>query len=175
MLGKTYDSQTCSIARSLELVGERWSLLIIRDALFAGLTRFTDFQRSLGIATNVLDDRLERFVEAGIMARRQYAEQPELAEYLLTPMGRDLLPTLVALTDWGDRWATPGEPPVIYRHSGCDAPVHADLRCAEGHGIDDAADVNVETGPGMSESRTETMAAIFASRARDPRLHTASS
>ena len=67
MLGKTYDGEVCSIARSLEVVGERWSLLIMRDALFAGSTRYSDFQRTLGIATNVLTDRLEGFVENGIM------------------------------------------------------------------------------------------------------------
>ena len=71
MLGKTYDGEVCSIARSLEVVGERWSLLIIRDALFAGSTRYGDFQRTLGIATNVLQDRLDGFVVAGIMRRKR--------------------------------------------------------------------------------------------------------
>ena len=77
VLGRTYDSQVCSIARALDVVGERWSLLIIRDALFAGSTRYSDFQHSLGIATNVLQARLDRFVEAGIMRRHQYSEQPQ--------------------------------------------------------------------------------------------------
>src|ERR1044071_6181287 len=103
MLGKTYDSQVCSIARALEVVGERWSLLIVRDALFAGATRYSDFQRSLGIATNILTARLDGFVEAGIMRRHKYSEQPELYEYLLTGKGRALAPALVALSEWGDR------------------------------------------------------------------------
>ena len=107
MLGKAYDNQVCSIARALEVVGERWSLLIIRDALFAGSTRYSDFQRSLGIATNILKDRLDGFVDAGIMRRHQYSEQPELYEYLLTDKGRDLAPALIALTEWGDRWSAP--------------------------------------------------------------------
>lgn len=81
MLGKTYDSQVCSAARALELVGERWSLLIIRDALFAGSKRFNDFRR-LGIATNILTNRLDGFVAAGIMRRQQYSANPELYEYL---------------------------------------------------------------------------------------------
>ena len=98
MLGKTYEGEVCSIARSLEVIGERWSLLIVRDALFAGSTRYTDFQRTLGIATNILKDRLEGFVEAGIMRRHRYSEQPELYEYLLTSKGRDLAPALIALT-----------------------------------------------------------------------------
>ena len=76
MLGKTYDTQVCSIARALEFVGERWSLLIIRDALFAGSTRYSDFQRSLGIATNILKDRLDGFVDTGIMRRHRYSGSP---------------------------------------------------------------------------------------------------
>src|SRR5690349_11852957 len=92
MLGRTYEAEVCSIARALEVVGERWSVLIVRNALFAGSTRFTDFQRSLGIAPNVLKTRLDGFVDAGIMRRRQYSEQPELYEYLLTEKGRDLAP-----------------------------------------------------------------------------------
>ena len=170
MLGKTYDTQTCSIARALEVVGERWSLLIIRDAHFAGLTRFTDFQRSLGIATNVLRDRLEAFVEAGMMTRRRYSDAPEQFEYLLTEMGRDLLPALVALTEWGDRWAAPDGRPIIYRHAGCGSEVHAGLVC-EGHGIlEDHCELDAEQGPGMSTERTAVMDGIFADRARDPRL-----
>jgi len=70
MLGRTYESQNCSVARSLELIGERWSLLILRDAIFAGATRFGDFQRSLGLASNILTTRLDRFVETGLMERR---------------------------------------------------------------------------------------------------------
>ncbi len=77
MLGKTYDGEVCSIARALEVVGERWSLIIIRDALFTGSKRYSDFQRTLGIATNVLKDRLDGFVEAGIMRRHRYSEQTE--------------------------------------------------------------------------------------------------
>src|SRR5215207_2491189 len=107
MLGRTYDAEVCSIARALEVVGERWSVLIVRNALFAGATRFADFQRSLGIATNVLASRLDGFVEAGIMRRHRYSEQPEAYEYLLTEKGRDLAPALIALTAWGDRWSSP--------------------------------------------------------------------
>src|ERR687890_755778 len=105
MLGKTYDSEVCSIARALELVGERWSLLILRNALFAGSTRYGEFQRSLGIATNILQDRLDGFVEAGIMERRRSADRGEPGEYVLTEKGRDFAPALIALTEWGDKWA----------------------------------------------------------------------
>src|SRR3954451_5072343 len=114
MLGKTYEDQVCSIARALEVVGERWSLLIIRNALFAGSTRYSDFQRSLGIATNILKSRLDGFVDAGIMRRHRYSEQPELYEYLLTEKGRDPPPAPIALPEWGDRWPAPAGPPILY-------------------------------------------------------------
>jgi len=148
MLGKTYDSQACSAARALELVGERWSLLIIRDALFAGATRFNDFL-ALGIATNILKNRLDGFVAAGIMQRRNYSRNPEHREYLLTDKGRELAPVLVALTAWGDRWAAPDGPPVFYRHSACGAPVTQQLLCAHCGQVHDPADIHVRPGPGM--------------------------
>ena len=90
MLGRTYEGQNCSAARALELIGERWSLLIVRDAVFGGTTRFADFQRSLGIARNILAARLDRFVDEGIMERRLYSERPAHHEYVLTERGRDL-------------------------------------------------------------------------------------
>ncbi|WP_076263266.1 winged helix-turn-helix transcriptional regulator [Intrasporangium flavum] len=148
MLGRTYDSQVCSIARALELVGERWSLLIVRDALFAGVTRFTDFQHNLGIATNVLQARLDAFVEAGLMERREVAGSAAQREYVLTDKGRDLAPTLVALTAWGDRWAAPGEPPILYEHAGCGAAVSTTTTCTT-HGPVPADEVAVAIGPGM--------------------------
>jgi DNA-binding HxlR family transcriptional regulator len=149
MLGRTYDSQVCSIARALEAVGERWSLLIIRDALFAGSTRYNDFQRSLGIATNILKDRLDGFIDAGIMRQRRYSKQPELYEYLLTEKGRDLAPALIALTEWGDRWAAPDGPPVLYSHTVCGSGVSHELVCATCGRMDDPAEVQARPGPGM--------------------------
>ena len=110
VLGKTYDSEVCSAARALELVGERWSLLIIRNALFAGATRYSDF-RSLAIATNILKTRLDSFIESGIMERRGSMRNPEHYEYVLTDKGRDLATVVVALTEWGDRWLAPDGPP----------------------------------------------------------------
>ncbi|MBW9121437.1 helix-turn-helix transcriptional regulator [Microbacterium trichothecenolyticum] len=142
MLGKTYDTQVCSIARSLEMVGERWSLLIIRDALFARVTRFGDFQHNLGIATNVLTSRLESFVAAGIM------ERAGAADYVLTPKGRALAVSLIALTEWGDEWASPVDPPILYRHSVCDNAVHATTTC-DACGAVPADEVAVKIGPGM--------------------------
>jgi DNA-binding HxlR family transcriptional regulator len=164
MLGKTYESEVCSIARALEVVGERWSVLIVRNALFAGATRFTDFQRSLGIAPNILKNRLDGFVEAGIMRRQQYSEQPELYEYLLTEKGRDLAPALIALTEWGDRWAAPDGAPILYRHAACGAAVHSEVVCAHCGRIDDPAEVDALPGPGMPADRRERMEQRAAAR-----------
>ena len=133
MLHNTYDGQVCSIARALELVGERWTLLILRDA-FLGVRRFDDFQRSLGIARNVLNTRLQRLVEAGLLERSRYQERPERFEYRLTEMGVDLWPTIVSLMKWGDRHLAGDEgPPVLLRHKGCGGTID-DRRVCESCG-----------------------------------------
>ena len=107
------------MARALEVVGERWTLLILRDA-FNGVRRFDDFQRSLGVARNVLNTRLQRLVERGLLERRRYQERPERFEYRLTEMGVDLFPTIVSLMQWGDRWLAAADgPPMVLRHRGC--------------------------------------------------------
>src|ERR1043166_1459321 len=97
----------CSIARTVDIVGEWWTFLILRDA-YLGTHRFDDFQRSLGIARNVLTSRLQRLVDAGILERHQYQTHPERSEYLLTQAGMELFPVIVSLLAWGDRW-TAGE------------------------------------------------------------------
>jgi DNA-binding HxlR family transcriptional regulator len=148
VLGKTYDSQVWSAARSLELVGERWSLLIIRNALFAGATRFNDFL-TLGVATNILKSRLDGFVDAGIMQRSCTPTNPEHFEYLLTDKGRDLAPVIVALTEWGDRWAAPDGPPILYVHSGCGGTIALEAHCANCGQVHDPAELRVRPGPGM--------------------------
>jgi DNA-binding HxlR family transcriptional regulator len=149
MLGRTYDSQNCSAARALELVGERWSLLIIRDALFAGHSRFGDFQRSLGVAPNVLTARLDSFVAAGLMKRRRYSEHPEHYEYLLTDKGRDLAPVIVALSAWGDRYAAPNGPPIIYEHAACGTEIQQAIRCAACDEQIGPAGITARPGRGM--------------------------
>jgi DNA-binding HxlR family transcriptional regulator len=141
MLGKTYDGQYCSIARSLEIVGERWSLLILREALLAGITRFSDFQHNLGIATNVLTTRLEGFVASGLM------ERDERGDYRLTDKGRELHPVLLAFNEWGNRWHAPDGPPGVFTHAGCGEPVVMHARC-ETHGEVPQTEVEFEPGPG---------------------------
>jgi DNA-binding HxlR family transcriptional regulator len=157
MLGKAYDNEVCSIARALEVVGERWSLLILRNALFAGSTRYSDFQRSLGVASNVLQSRLDGFVDAGLMRRHRYSEQPQLHEYLLTEKGRAFAPSLIALTEWGDRFAAPDGPPVLYRHPRCGSDVHSELVCASCGRLDDPVEVEAHPGPAMPTERAERM------------------
>jgi DNA-binding HxlR family transcriptional regulator len=103
MLNRAYEGQNCSIARALEVVGERWTLLIIRD-VFLGLRRFDQIQESLGIARNVLSDRLNRLVDEGILKRVRYRDRPERYEFQLTRKGRDLLLPLTALGQWGDQY-----------------------------------------------------------------------
>jgi DNA-binding HxlR family transcriptional regulator len=129
MLGRTYDRENCSAARTLEIVGERWSLLIIRNALFAGATRFTEFQRQLGIAPNILSNRLDRFVENGLMQPQPLSDDHETREYVITDKGRDLLPVIIALTEWGDQWAAPDGPPIIHQHESCGGPVRLAMTC----------------------------------------------
>lgn len=128
MLGRRYDNQDCSAARTLELVGERWSLLILRDAMFRGFTRFSQFEKSLGIATNILTRRLDGFVAAGLMKRRRPKASGEQAEYLLTEKGLELKPVIIALTEWGDKWLRPG--PVVFRNESDGRRVELQLRRA---------------------------------------------
>src|SRR5262245_60907047 len=116
VLKRTYEGQDCSIARALELVGERWTLLIVRDALL-GLRRFDEFQQSLGVARNVLTDRLTRLVAEGILERTAYSERPPRFEYRLTEKGRELAVPVLALMQWGDRHLSPEPPRVARRRS----------------------------------------------------------
>jgi DNA-binding HxlR family transcriptional regulator len=146
---RAYEDQNCSIARTLAVVGERWTLLILRNALFAGSTRFVEFQRSLGIATNVLAARLGHLVEEGVLER--VPRDGDQAEYHATQKGRDLLPALIALTEWGDRWASPSGAPVLYRHAAGEHPVRMTLVCDECGALTDTTDVEALPGPGMPE------------------------
>lgn len=150
VLHNTYAGQNCSVARALEVVGERWTILIVRDA-FLGVRRFDDFQRSLGVARNVLNTRLQRLVDTGILERRRYQERPARHEYRLTDMGRDLWPAVVALMQWGDRWlgAADGAPLVVV-HRECGGTITDRRTCAAcGAGLD-VRDVEVAPGPGAA-------------------------
>jgi DNA-binding HxlR family transcriptional regulator len=149
MLGRTYPEENCSIARALETVGERWSLLILRDAMFAGSTRFTEFQRGLGIAPNILANRLDNFVAAGIMRTRPLSDEHATHEYVLTDKGLDFQPVLIALTAWGDRWAAPQGPPIHYRHEDCGGAIRQHLSCEQCAAEVPREEVRAVPGPGM--------------------------
>jgi len=125
MLKRDYEGQDCSIARALEIVGERWTLLIVRDA-FLGRRRFDEFQQSLGISRNVLTERLGRLVDEGILERVRYQERPERFEYRLTQKGRDLYLALAGLRQWGDQYLSE-TPPKVLRSKADGRPVIAAL------------------------------------------------
>ncbi len=147
MLGREYEGQVCSIARTLELVGERWTLLIVRDA-FLGRRRFDEFKESLGIASNVLTNRLQRLVDAGIVERVAYSERPERFEYRLTEKGGELRVALTALMQWGDRHLA-DRPPRIVRRKSDGAPVTAALVAPDG-AVLRPVDVESVPGPGVA-------------------------
>jgi DNA-binding HxlR family transcriptional regulator len=142
----------CSIARTMEVAGEPWSPLIVRDA-WVGITRFDDLQRDLGISRKVLGERLRWLVAQGVLERRAYSTRPPRDEYVLTQKGVELCGVLMAMTAWGDRWMAGGAgPPVLLRHRGCGEVTHAELRCAHCGEPLSAAEVDVEPGPGAAAS-----------------------
>ena len=145
MLRRDYPGQNCSIARALEVVGERWTLLIVRDA-FLGRRRFEEFQESLGIARNVLTERLNRLVEEGILDRVRYSERPERYEYRLTDKGRELNIALAGLRQWGDKYLSE-KPPRILRRKADKKPVAAALVPTGARAVS-PDEVEIVPGPG---------------------------
>jgi DNA-binding HxlR family transcriptional regulator len=151
MLNRIYEGQVCSLARALEVVGERWTLLIIRDAL-NGMNRFDDFQRSLGVARNVLTDRLSLLVENGVFERVRYQERPARFEYRLTDVGRELAVAVIALLQWGDRHlAGPAGPPRLTEHPDCGGEVSVRFVCEKCGQVTD--DVVTKEGPALLAHR----------------------
>jgi DNA-binding HxlR family transcriptional regulator len=150
MLRNDYQSQSCSIAGALEVVGERWSLLIVRDILL-GLRRFDELQANLVIARNVLQTRLQRLQEHGVIERIPYQQHPVRHEYRLTEKGLDLWPTIVALMKWGDRYASPeGGPAVLIEHRDCGGAVDEHRICERCSAKLRARDAIGRPGPGAS-------------------------
>ncbi|HEV8063837.1 MAG TPA: helix-turn-helix domain-containing protein [Acidimicrobiales bacterium] len=126
---KSFAGMDCSVAQCLEVVGEWWSMLVVRD-VFLGVTRFEDLQRRLGISRNILQQRLSKLVATGVLEKVPYSEHPPRFEYRLTEKGRDLWPVLTAMRQWGDRYAAPDGPPVRLRHKGCGAITEPTTVCA---------------------------------------------
>jgi DNA-binding HxlR family transcriptional regulator len=122
-------SHPCSIARTLDVVGEWWTPLILRDIAY-GIRRFGEIQEDLGISANILSDRLDALLQHDLLETRVYHERPLRHEYRLTEKGAELIPALLALMQWGDRWTWPeGHGPVTVVHERCDHEVHVEVRC----------------------------------------------
>jgi len=139
---------TCSVARTLSVIGDRWTLLVLRDA-FLGARRFEHF-RAVGLTRHRLADRLKRLVGAGVLERVPYQDRPPRFEYRLTDKGRDLYPVIVSLTRWGDRWmAGPDGPPVELVHRECGHTVMPELACPRCTRPVTARDMRVQAGPAL--------------------------
>jgi DNA-binding HxlR family transcriptional regulator len=150
VLPRTYENLHCSLASTLEVVGERWTLLVIREA-FLGTKRFDVFQKHLGVARNVLADRLAKLVDAGVLERRRYQERPERFEYRLTEKGLDLWPTIVSLLQWGDKHVHGLDArPMVLTHRGCGGEIDDRRICTTCGALLTARDVRAEPGPGAS-------------------------
>jgi DNA-binding HxlR family transcriptional regulator len=147
----SFEDMNCSIARSLEVIGEWWTPLILRDAFF-GITRFDEFQARLGIARNVLAKRLDTLVDHGVLERRCYEEARARHDYVLTDKGRALWPVLVTIRQWGDEWVLGrGNEPVAMLHTTCGAQTTAVLTCDHCGGQLHGRDVRVVVGPGLDD------------------------
>jgi DNA-binding HxlR family transcriptional regulator len=143
----------CSIARTLEVVGEWWSLLIVRDAIL-GVRRFDDFQQRLGISRNILTQRLNRLVEQGVLERVPYQDNPPRHEYRLTPKGRDLWLVLTAMRQWGEKWEPleAGPATVLEHAGGCGEPMQVVPVCSECGEVVVREDLRIVPGPGSDGS-----------------------
>ncbi|MFE6649049.1 winged helix-turn-helix transcriptional regulator [Nocardioides sp. NPDC057772] len=145
-----FGDMTCSIARTLDVIGEPWSPLVLRD-IWVGMNRFDQIQADLGISRKVLAERLGHLVERGVLERRAYDSRPRY-EYVLTEKGRELVDVLMVMAGWGDKWlAGEAGPPVLYRHHACGEIGRVDLRCAHCGDPMHADDVEVLAGPGARQ------------------------
>jgi DNA-binding HxlR family transcriptional regulator len=146
----SFGDMACSIARTLDVIGEPWSPLILRD-VWVGMNRFDQIQADLGISRKVLTERLGHLVDRGILSRRPYDQRPR-HEYVLTEQGTELLEMLMVMVAWGDRWlAGEAGPPVLYRHHTCGEISHATLTCAHCGAPMHPGDIDLLPGPGAAQ------------------------
>jgi DNA-binding HxlR family transcriptional regulator len=154
VLGSDYDGQVCSAARALEIVGQRWTLLIVRD-LTLGTVRFEDLVTSLGVTRSILAKRLSHLEEHEIVTREPYQQHPQRYEYCLTAKGEELLPVLAHLLEWGDRYyPEPAGPTRLLQHTGCGGFVHDRLVCEHCGGPVAPRDVTPLPGPALLAAQT---------------------
>jgi len=143
-------TEACSIAATLGVIGDRWTILILRD-VFRGVRRFAQMQADLGIARNILSDRLQRLVDHGVLEQVPYQDRPLRHEYRLTAKGADLSPSLVALMHWGDRWYAGDGPPTVLVHDRCGTPLEQVTRCPECDRDVTPAQIASRPGPGVAD------------------------
>jgi DNA-binding HxlR family transcriptional regulator len=143
-----FGDMACSIARTLDVIGEAWSPLIMRD-VYMGIDRFDQIQADLGISRKVLTERLKWLVESGVLERQEYSARPLRYRYVLTAKGAELCDLLLVMVRWGDRWTDDGAgPPVLYRHRACGQTSHVELHCSQCDRPMHASDIDVLPGPG---------------------------
>ena len=142
------ESEPCSVARTLSVIGERWTLMVLRDC-FLRVRRFEEFQARLGISRTILRDRLAHLVEAGVLTKEQYETRPPRYEYRLTDKGRALHPIIISISHWGDTYLPSEEgPALLYHHHGCGKDFHPVITCSECGDAVTARDVDPRPGPG---------------------------
>lgn len=148
--------ETCSVARTLSVIGDRWTLMILRDA-FLRVRRFEDFQKKLGISRHRLSERLKKLVAQGVLKKKEYQSNPRRYEYRLTEKGLDLYPVIMMMVRWGDKWMDDGEgAPMIYKHQGCGEYFAPEISCSECHEPLNPREVAPEFGPGTLAARRRT-------------------
>lgn len=147
----SFADMRCTLGRSLEVIGDWWTPLILRD-LFLGVSRFDDLVADLGMSRNLLARRLKWLVGSGVVEKRAYSQRPLRHDYVLTRAGEELVPVLLALTAWGDRWVRPREGvPMRFVHKTCGGELRARVTCGHCGGAVEAADVVAVPGPGNAE------------------------
>jgi DNA-binding HxlR family transcriptional regulator len=166
----SFAAMSCSLARSLEIIGDWWTPLILRD-LFLGITRFDDLVEDLGISRNLLTARLKRLGAQGLVERRRYQDHPPRYDHVLTEMGRGLVPPLLALAAWGDRWVQPkAGTPMLFTHRHCGKEFSPAVCCPHCREIVGIEDVMVGPGPGAKAGPgTRVVARLFHERERQKR------
>ncbi len=153
----------CSIAATVSIVGDRWTVLILRD-VFRGVRRFGEFHEGLGIAKNLLSDRLSKLVDHGVLEKVPYQERPVRYEYRLTAKGADLSASLIALMGWGDRWYADGSPPTVLIHEACGTPLVQQVECPSCDA--DVSPGQIRSRPGSTDDSTDSSQPVSASADR---------
>jgi DNA-binding HxlR family transcriptional regulator len=162
-----FGSMQCSLARALDVVGDGWALLILRD-LYAGVRRFDQLADDLGVSRNLLTARLRQLVDDGVVVRNAYSSKPPRYEYELSEAGRDLVPAILTLTAWGDKWLAPSEgSPILFRHDPCGHIIKPEIVCPCCRAKLKAGDVTLLPGPGGQRRRGTMLIAEMLGDSKD--------